>query len=107
MRSKNRGRYFSPKDACSLTRLTSCVFEFFLEAADVIILIAGIHMSFSHLRDNEAGSPVTPESALDNVGRKMIAKVNNFMARNIQKFLDSFLKKMFQNVFLKYSLPIP
>lgn len=68
--------------------------QLLLEATDVIILIGLILMRLSHLRNNETGSPVTPESALHNIGRKMIAKVNDFVPRNIQKCLDTFLKRI-------------
>ena len=85
---------FSPKDACSLTGLTGCEFQFLLEVNDVIIIAGLISVSLSHLRDNQTSSPVTPESALHNIGGKVIAKIDDFVPRNIQKFLDTFLNKM-------------
>ena len=94
---------FSPKDTCSLTRLTSCVFQFLLEVEDVIIISGLISMSLSHLRDNQTGPPVTPESALHNIGGKVIAKIDDFVPRNIYKFLNTFLNQMCKNL-LKYIL---
>ena len=90
---------FSPKDACSLTGLTGCEFQFLLEVDDVIIIAGSISVSLSHLRDNQTSPPVTPESALHNIGGKVIAKIDDFVPRNIQKFLDTFLNKVCKNAF--------
>ena len=98
---------FSPKYTCSLNRLTSCVFQFLLEVEDVIIIAGVICMSLSHLRDNQTGPPVTPESALHYIGRQVIAKIDDFVPRNIDKFLDTFLNKMCKNLVLVLKLAPP
>ena len=89
---------FSPEDAYSLTGLTSCMFQFLLEVEDVIIIAGVICMSLSHLRDNQTGPPVTPESALHYIGGKVIAKIDNFVPGNIYKLLDTFLNKLCKNL---------
>ena len=74
------------------------MFQFLLEVEDVIIIAGVICMSLSHLRDNQTGPPVTPESALHYIGGKVIAKIDNFVPGNIYKLLDTFLNKLCKNL---------